>query len=158
MLTENQTNRVWEKMIAAEVRSLYFGDLATRYTRRKQVITGLSFFLSSGAVVTLATKMELWIPLVMSAIAAALTACSIAIGLDKAAPGMAKLHYTWNHLAADFERLWNHWHEDDAEAVFQDLLRRAREASQISTEAPYDERLIAKWEDRVLAQYGLAAA
>ena len=53
MLTDDQIKRVWENMLAAEARSLYFGDLAARYTRRKRVITGASFFLSSGAAATL---------------------------------------------------------------------------------------------------------
>ena len=44
-LTEHQANRVWEKRVEAEVRSLYFADLANRFTVRKQIITGASFFL-----------------------------------------------------------------------------------------------------------------
>ena len=39
MLTDDQINRVWQNMLAAEARSLYFGDLGSRYTRRKQWIT-----------------------------------------------------------------------------------------------------------------------
>ena len=41
MLSEFQTNAVWENMLAAEARSLYFADLASRYTRYKQWISGL---------------------------------------------------------------------------------------------------------------------
>ncbi|MGH8335666.1 MAG: hypothetical protein ACRETL_02305, partial [Gammaproteobacteria bacterium] len=47
VLTDFQINRVWEHMLAAESRALYFGDLASRYTRRKQWITGVSFFFSA---------------------------------------------------------------------------------------------------------------
>jgi hypothetical protein len=56
MLSEFQINRVWENMLAAETRSLYFGDLASRYTRKKQWITGLSFFLSFGAAASFIGK------------------------------------------------------------------------------------------------------
>jgi hypothetical protein len=49
MLTEGETLQVWEHLLAAETRSLYFADLTRRSTRQKQVITGTSFFLSSGA-------------------------------------------------------------------------------------------------------------
>lgn len=56
MLTENQIRRVWESMLAAETRALYFGDLTSRYTRRKHWITGLSFFLSCGAAATVIAK------------------------------------------------------------------------------------------------------
>ena len=44
MLTEDQTNRLWNDILAAEVRSLYFADLGARYTRQKRLITGVSLF------------------------------------------------------------------------------------------------------------------
>ena len=156
MLTEGQINRVWVKTIEAEVRSFYFGELAARYVKRKQIITGVSFFLSSGAAATLAAKTVSWVPLVMAALAAMVTAYSIAVNLDRKAVTMAKLHSTWNQLAAEYDRLWNHCHEDDADAQFESLLKRGRDASEIgSTEAPYDEGLIEKWQDRVNAQHGI---
>ena len=91
MLTEGQTNRVWEKMISSEVRSLYFGELASRYTRQKQFITGLIFFLASGAAATLAAELPRLIPLRMSGVSAVLTAYAIAVNLDRKAATMAKL-------------------------------------------------------------------
>jgi hypothetical protein len=156
MLTEAQANRVWQKMYEAEVRSFYFGDLASRYTRRKQQITFLSFFLASGAAATVAAESNHWWSIAMSSAAAVLMAYSIAVGLDRKAAVMAKLHYSWNRLAADYERLWNHWHEDNAEVQLEEILNRAREVSEMGTEAPYDEQLIEKWQDRVNAQYGVA--
>ena len=154
MLTEAQTNRIWESMVSAEVRSLYFGDLAARYTKTKQILTGVSFFLSSGAAATLAAQMPYWFPLVLSAISAALMAYSMAVNLDRKAAVMAKLHYTWNQLASDYDRLWNHWHEEDAEIRFNELINRSRDASELgTTEAPYDQRLIEKWANHVYAQY-----
>jgi hypothetical protein len=157
MLTEEQTNRVWGKMLEARVRSFYFGDLAIHYTGRKQWITGLSFFLSSGAAATALARMPVWVPSTSAVLAAILTAYSIAVGLDKAAPQMAKLHYAWNQLDAEYDRLWNHWYEDEAEKALAELQRRSAEVSQISTDAPFDEQRIAKWEDRVLlAEYGRA--
>ena len=48
MLNDHQITSVWEHLLAAETRALYFGDLTSRYTAQKQWITGVSFFLSSG--------------------------------------------------------------------------------------------------------------
>lgn len=157
-MTEAQINRVWEKMIEAEVRSLYFGHLASMFSKRKQVISGVSFFLSSGAAVMLLAKMDYLGPLVSSLVAAGLTAYTIAFDLDRKAAMMAKLHYTWNKLAADYDRLWNHWYEDNAEIEFDEIARLGREASELATtEAPYNKQLITKWQDHVHAQYGIAA-
>jgi len=152
-LTENETKRVWENMLEAEVRSFYFGELASRYTTYKQVITGISFFLSSGAAAAIIAKAPAWVPVLSASIVAILTAYSMAVGLDRRASAMSKLHYEWNHLTADYERLWNHWHEDNASEVFEDLLRRGREASEAGTEMPYDEKLIAKWEKHVYSRF-----
>ena len=155
MLTGDEVNRVWQRMYAAEVRSLYFGDLASTYTTRKQLITGISFFLSSGAAVTVAAHMPTWIPLLTAALSAAATAYSIAVGLDRKAAAMSKLQYQWSQIAPDLERLWNHWYQDDAESQLHDILKRSREASQLgSTDAPYDERRMDKWQGRVSLLHG----
>ncbi len=159
MLTEGQTNRVWQKMIEAEVRSYYFGELVARYSKQKQLITGLSLMLSSGVAATLGAKAPGWIPLVLSAVTAFLTAYSIAVGLDKRAVNMAKLHYEWNHLCSDYERLWNHWYDQDAEQSLGELLKRAREVSEKgTTDAPYEPDLIQKWFEFVNDRYQSVAA
>jgi hypothetical protein len=159
MLTEDQANRVWEKMFEAEVRSLYFADLAAYYTRNKQIITGLSFLLSSGAAATVAARTSFWFPLVTSAISAALSGYSIAVGLDRKAAAMARLHSSWNALQAGYERLWYHWSEDDAEGKFDALQKRARDASETgSVEAPYDAPRIEKWTHCVSERYEQRAA
>jgi hypothetical protein len=62
---------------------------------------------------------------------------------------MAQLHHDWAMLSSDYERLWHHWYEEDAESRLAQIQRRDREASQRSTEAPYDESLVDKWQDRV---------
>ena len=145
MLTQAQVNRVWQLMFEAEVRSFYFVDLAARYTKRKQIISGLAFFLSSGAAATVIANTRAWIPVVLSVITAAMTAYSIAVGLDKKALAMTKLHATWNRIAVDFERLWHHWYEADAQHILDNLMDRTIDASEAGTEAPYEPALLDKW-------------
>ena len=146
-------------MAEAEVRSLYFGDLAARYTKRKQTIVAASFFLSSGAAASLWATMPAWVPLTMAIIVALLTGYSIAVNLDKAALTMANLHGEWNRLSNDYEHLWNRWYADDAEDTLKALLERASQVSVKgrSTEAPFDQNLIDKWETYVYSQYQATA-
>lgn len=151
MLTQNETDRVWGKMVEAEVRSLYFGELASRYSKRKQILAGLTFFLSSAGAV-IASKVAFWLPALMSASIAVMTAYTIATGLDRRVLTMAKLHGQWNQIASDYGHLWEHWYEDRAEEKLADLIRRSREASEVgTTDAPYDEQLMEKWQERVYA-------
>jgi hypothetical protein len=153
MLTESQTGRVWAKMLEAEVRAMYFGELTATYAKRKQIITGLSFFLSSGAAATLAAQTARWVPLVLSIASAILMAYSIAVTLEKAVENMTKLHYLWSQIQDDYEQLWNHWYGEDAEDVLRDILKRSRDASETGAQAPYDEKRIEKWTNFVYKRY-----
>jgi hypothetical protein len=152
VLAETESPLVWNRMHEAEVRSLYFGEQAVRYTKLKQIITGTSFFLSSGAAATLIASFPKWIPTVLSTIVAILTAYSIAVSLDKRIGTICKLHAEWNHLCSQYEHLWHHRQEDDAEEIFAELGKRGREASQIATELPYHPDALQKWEKLVYSR------
>ncbi len=156
MLNEFQRTKVWENLLAAEARSLYFGDLASRYTRWKQGITGGSFFLSSGAAATLIGKSPLWIPIVLSLAVAAATAYSIAVNLDGKISTMAKLRSSWNHIAQEYSKLWSHTVDQGAEDQLDAIIEMEREPSELATtDAPYNQKLLGDWQDRVFALYHL---
>ena len=156
MLTQEQIESVWENMLAAEVRSLYFADLASKYTRRKQWITGLTFFFSSGAAATVIAKQPSWVPAILALLAAAITAYAIAVNLDKAAGTMVKLHSSWNQISADYDRLWNHTFADDAEDELNSINTRARNSSELAaTDAPNDQKLLGEWQERVFLSHRL---
>ena len=156
MLDEFQTSQVWENMLAAETRSLYFADLTSRYTRTKQWMTGISFFLASGAAASIIGKLPQSVPLIASAVVAVLTAYSIAMGLDRKIGTMAKLHSTWNMIAVEYQRLWSHTYSDDAEEQLYALIQREREPSELATmEAPNNQKLLGEWQEHVFEMYHL---
>jgi len=159
MLTEQQIEHLWEQKISPEVRSLYFADIAGRYANRKQIITFVTFFLSSGATATLIAKAPSWMPLALSAVGALLAAYSLAVSLERVVGTMAKLHYSWNQIATEYDHLWNHTYEDEAESEFEDILRRERDLSELAaTTAPNDRKALGKWQEHVFQQYHLSNA
>jgi hypothetical protein len=150
MLTEERIYLAWSNMLAAETRALYFSDLATKYSQQKQWITGLSFFLSSGAAATIIGKAPAWVPAAMALITAALTAYSIATALDRTASTMAKLGSTWREIASAYERVWNHNYDDDADEQLDKVIALESAPSQMAaTEAPHDEKRLGLWQNRV---------
>lgn len=158
-ITESQANDVWNDAFEAEVRSLYFADLGARYTRRQQIITGVSFFLASGAAATIVGDLPGWVPTLLSTLTAIIMAYSMAVGLDKKAATMAKLHYLWHQVRSDYMGLWNRWYEDSAGVRLEEIRAREREASQLSiTDGPYNERLIQKWQKFVKGQHKTKSA
>jgi hypothetical protein len=155
-LTQDQISRVWENLLAAETRSLYFGDLTTRYTREKQWITGLSFFLSSGAAATLIAKSPNWVPIVLATITAIITAYAMAVNLDGRIATMSKLHSSWNRLASDYDRLWNHAYDHDSEEILEEIVARERDASELAvTDAPNEKKLLEQWQQHVFESHQL---
>ncbi len=159
MLTEAQISDVWEAQISAETRALYFGDLASVYSVRKQWITGLSFFLSSGAAATLIARMPVWFPIVLSTAVAIITAYAVAVNLDSKIRTMAKLHYGWTGVGNDYGRLWNHTYSEEAAAEFTDLQRRELELSELATtDAPNDPTRMSRWQDQVFKMHRLESA
>jgi hypothetical protein len=156
MLNEFQRTQVWQNMLAAETRSLYFGDLASRYTRLKQWITGLSFFLASGAAATLIGKAPEAVPVLLSLAVAGMNAYSIAVGLDRKIATMAKLHSAWGKISQEYNRLWSHTGDEDAESQMERIIELSREPSELATtDAPNDQKLLGKWQNRVFALYNL---
>jgi hypothetical protein len=154
VLNEFQRTRAWEGLLSAETRSLYFDDLAARYSRQKQWITGVSFFFSSGAAATIIAKFPSWVPLVLALTVAGATAYSIALNLDRRIATMAKLHSAWARIAGEYNHLWSHTSDQDAESELDRILGTEREPSELATtEAPYDEKLMAHWQERVFAMY-----
>ncbi|HYM06083.1 MAG TPA: hypothetical protein VEU11_05940 [Terriglobales bacterium] len=157
MLNEFRIKRVWECMLAAEARSLYFGDLAVRYTRKRQWITGLSFFSSSGAAATIIAKSPPWVPLVLAVLSAGATAYAMAVNLDRRIATMAKLHSAWAQIATEYDHLWNHAGDMEAEDQLEKIMESEKEPSELATmEAPNNQRLLGKWQGRVFSLYHLA--
>jgi hypothetical protein len=155
-LTQEQISQVWENMLAAETRSLYFGDLTARYTRQKQWITGSSFFLASGAAATLISKAPDLVPLGLAIATALVNAYAMAVNLDGRIATMAKLHSSWNQIATDYDRLWNHTYDEDAESQLEEIFSRERDASELATtDAPDKPELLAYWQQRVFALHKL---
>ena len=64
---------------------------------------------------------------------------------------MAKLHSSWNTISVpDYERLWSHTYEAYAETVLDEIREREVVASEkTSTDAPYDPKLMDKWQHHV---------
>lgn len=158
-LTDDQVRQVWSGLIGAETRALYFGDLAGRYARRKQWITGSTFFLSSGAAATLIAQAPVWLPMLLAVAAAVINSYTIAVALDRKIGTLVKLHAAWSAIAHNYQRLWNHTYADDAEDEWDAIIVAERDPSELATtDAPYDEPLLAHWQERVFQLYHLTDA
>jgi len=69
---------------------------------------------------------------------------------------MARLHSAWSGISQEYTRLWSHVGDEDAENQLKKIIEMSREPSELATtDAPNDQKLLEKWQDRVFALYHL---
>lgn len=161
---DSLTYTVWEKMLAAQMRALYFGDLVTRYQRTDRALAALLLLLTSGAAAALIAKLPNdlhWLTAGLALAAAAVSVWRILARYPDQAAGAADLHLHWNRLAANYEKLWNSLYAEDAEMKLEQLQARGQELSKASTRFPAKKGLLIRRWDHVseqnLAKYGSRA-
>ena len=157
MLSQAQIQRVWEGMLAAEIRALYFADLAARYNARQAKATWATLVLSSGAVVSLLAALPeeyaLWVRLALTVTTVIVSAYSLAAQIQKRALEASDLHERWHRVAAEYQAIWENVGALDAFERLQKVDNTVAELSTASHQIPYRERLMRKWQVRVQAEW-----
>lgn len=143
----------------AEVRANYFAELSSKCYQNQRLLTGMTFFVSSGAVATFAFKVVAesapWLLPCLSLAAAALSAYNYATQTQKTAIEAADLHSKWSKLASEFERLWDDMYSVDALERLVSLEEKAGEYSKSAMALPHFPKRMAFWENHVQQQLGI---
>jgi hypothetical protein len=153
MLSALEQKRVWEGMLAAEIRANYFADLCGRYQRKQRLVTWATLLFSSGALATLISD---WLPHTLAWIRAVLATFTVALSLwsltaknERNSIDCSDLHFKWNVLGREFEDLWDDMYAEAAAAKLRELEKRAADYSRTGTSFPNRRRLMIKWQDHV---------
>ena len=153
-IPETEAGQVWRAMREARVRSLYFGELAARYTRRQQWVQGLSLAFGSAAFVTLVR--EPW-PLVAAGCAAVVAVANVwatATNLNQTQATLVMLRTAWEGLRLEYGDVWSNWYRDGAEAKFEALQRRSNDLGMLANAGvPWDRKTVRRWEDFVDSEW-----
>jgi hypothetical protein len=65
---------------------------------------------------------------------------------------MTQLHSAWSQIANEYAHLWNHTTDEDAESQLERIMGREKEPSELAIrDAPNDQELLGKWQDRVFS-------
>lgn len=153
MLTDLQRKAVWEGWLSAEIRANYFADLSGRYQRTQRIVTWATLVFSSGAFFALLSdwlppKFS-WVRPVLAFATAALSLWSLTSRNERREIDCLALHFRWNILAQEFERLWDDVHADSSEARFREMQERSAQLSKIGASFPNKQKLLLKWQDYV---------
>lgn len=160
MLTAAQQRQVWEGWLSAEIRANYFAELSTRYRQRQKVVTWLTLFASSGAVLALVTRGGLpwWAPAGLALLTVGLSLYTLVQQNERQAWDAADLHVRWLRLATDAEALWSDMYAATAPARLAGLTERSLELSKAGTAFPVHARRLERWQAHVERHHAAHAA
>ncbi len=160
MLSELERKRVWEGWLSSEIRANYFAELFSQCHRRQRFLTWAMLFSSSGAVVAFIAKLpEEWAYAApgLALLTAALSAYVLVTQNQKNVIDGADLHYQWNKLAREYERLWANMYDEKAPTKLVELEDRGMELSKVGTVFPVNTQALLKWQDFVEKHHGIHA-
>lgn len=161
MLNQAQIQRVWEGMLLAEMRALYFADLANRYNALQRNVTLAVLGVTSGAAASMVAELPeglAWISKALTFMAALLSYYLFAMQNQKRAQEATDLHYRWSQLAAEYESTWENVHADDALQRLDKADATAIELSKAGLHLPNRTKLVKKWQDVVEANWAARTA
>jgi hypothetical protein len=149
VLTQPQIEKLWQSKMEADARSAYFADLLACESRLKRIIVSTSFVLSSAVVVsTLASHPH--ISLVCAIVVVCSQGYTIGINQDAKIKSLSRLHTEWLRLSHDYDRLWSHTQDLDAEELLNRFEDRELDLSEMAaSEVDHREKKWLKWLDIV---------
>lgn len=156
MLSQAQIQRVWEGMLLAEMRALYYADLAVRSNARQRYATWATVVASSAALASVVTQVPEgygWIRPALALATALLSGYALAMQVQKRAVDASDLHYRWNLLAQEYGAIWENVYAEDGPERLRAADATAAEISEASHQLPYKKRLMAKWQEHVEAAW-----
>jgi hypothetical protein len=138
---------VWEEMIFANMRANYFAELVSHYQKIEKTLRVVSLVSSSGAAATVLTAAPDWIKIGFPIIAAFVSLWLLFSQYGMMSRDAADLHVGWDGLAGDYERLWNHLEDPNAEALYYQIYERGESLSKTGTRFPNRKKRVSYWMD-----------
>jgi hypothetical protein len=156
MLSEAQQKRVWEGMLASEIRANYFAELSGIFLRRQQFATWATLLFSSADVAAFLAKLpeELtWIRLACAVCTAATSIYLALSGNERKAFDSKELYSRLNRLHAAYQEIWENVNSDGAADRIKPLEDQAIEASNLAITLPNHEKSMLKWQNHTEKHY-----
>ncbi len=136
---------VWEEMLFASMRANYFSELLRTYQTRDKWLRVAILVASSGAVATALPEISTWAKLLAPILAVFGSFWLLISQYSMLARDAADLHSGWSGLARDYERLWSHLDDSQAEAQFHQIYEYGESLSKTGAKFPYKAKRLEYW-------------
>ena len=150
MDNDTLNRRVWEEMVAANMRANYFADFVHLYQERDKFFRIASLVLASGAVASAIVAVNNPLVRITAPIIAAIVGAWLQFGqYSMLSRDAADLMVSWQSVAGKYEKLWNNLYEG-GEQRFDEIYKDADALSKPGSKFPRDDEKLGMWLDRTL--------
>lgn len=161
MTSEPTQDLIWESLYMADVRARYFAEVAARLRNVERYLALFVAVASSGAAVSILTKVP-GAPLVLTLASALAAAVLATFKVDKRANVSASLARQWLEIASEYQVLWSRVGEISDKAALErhrELERKHFPADELAvSEFRLNRRLLDACFEAVRQRHGLGAA
>lgn len=142
---------VWEEMVYANMRASYFGDLVRVYQERDKWIRAAVLVLSAGSMATVMLSLDQSVKLVFPMLATVGSLWLLLSQYSTLSRDASELNMDWGNIAKEYERLWNHLDEPDAEVTYERIYENAGKLSTQGAKFPQSGKRLEHWFDHSVA-------
>jgi len=156
MLSEAQIRRVWEGMLASEIRAKYFTELSGSYLKRQRLVTwGILLFSSADAVSFLKNLPDslVWIRAGLAVCAAGASIYLALAQYERSVIEASDLYMRWNRLQRAYRAIWENTESPDALSQLEALGEQESEASRLATSLANNAKSMLKWQTHTEREY-----
>ena len=138
---------VWEEMVYANMRASYFGDLVRVYQHRDQYIRIAVLLLTSGSMATAVLSLDQNVRLILPVLATAGSLWLLLSQYSALSRDAGELSLDWGNFAKEYERLWNHLADPNAEASYEQIYENAGKLTKQGAKFPQRGKRLEHWFD-----------
>ena len=138
---------VWEEMVYSNMRASYFGDLVRVYQERDKWIRVAVLLLTSGSMATAMLGLDQNVKLVLPVLATIGSLWLLLSQYSTLSRDASELCMEWGNIAKEYERIWNHLDEPDAEASYERIYENAGKLTKQGAKFPQRGKRLEHWFD-----------
>ena len=136
---------VWEEMIFANMRAKYFADLVRVYQERDKWVRVAVLVLTSGSMATAMLSLDQNLKVGLLILATIGSLWLLLSQYSTLSRDAGDLSVEWGRIANEYERVWNHLYDPEAEANYQRIYADADKLTKPGAKFPKSGKRLNYW-------------
>ena len=138
---------VWEEMVYANMRASYFGDLVRVYQEWDKWVRVAVLVLTSGSMATAMLSLDQSFKIVLPILATIGSLWLLLSQYSTLSREAGDLSVEWGRIAKEYERVWNHLYNPEAEVTYERIYADADKLTKQGAKFPKRGKRLNHWFD-----------